>query len=151
MHTRPILFLYEFVLLMSFNLEHYKLETRPTVIVDKRSDTRVPFFLCPKIPLSWMQRTCRLPGRVLHVVIVILHLKNLQKTEQVRFSYPMAMQFGLNRYAVYRGLKALEEAGLIRVIRRKGSSPRITLFFECLCSDLNGTWTQIPNSHEGRS
>jgi hypothetical protein len=51
----------------------------------------------------------------------------LKKSNIVTIPTDRIAEFGMNRYAFYRGLAALERRGLVTVERRRGSMPRITL------------------------
>jgi DNA-binding transcriptional ArsR family regulator len=79
------------------------------------------------IPADWLAAAARLPGKSLHVGIALWHAAGLQSSKTVFFSNVSALRFGLDRNAKYRALIWLEEAGLVRVERKPGRSPRVTL------------------------
>ncbi|HKC93819.1 MAG TPA: hypothetical protein VKB81_07335 [Nitrospira sp.] len=88
----------------------------------------VPYrFIKGPLPLDWMAACGRLPGRALHVGLCLWYLHGLRKEVSVVCSYRVLAEFGVKRHAAYRALKALEQAGLISVIRGPGKSPRVTL------------------------
>jgi hypothetical protein len=79
------------------------------------------------IPLPWLLRAAQLPGRTLHVAIVLRYLAGCAKTPTVPLSTRTLLEFSVGRYAAYRGLLALERAGLVTVERRHGRLPRVTI------------------------
>ena len=84
-------------------------------------------FLCGPIPLNWLSRAAALPGRSLHVAIVVWFMAGLKKTNVVSISNVISLQFGLDRNAKYRALEWLESANLITVERRAGRAPIVTI------------------------
>lgn len=84
-------------------------------------------FLKGPIPLTWLTRAAALPGKSLHVGLTIWFLAGLTQSRTVKLSSIGAASFGVDRYAKYRALRWLEEAGLIVVDRKVGRSPRVTL------------------------
>ena len=77
--------------------------------------------------LNWLTKAARLPGKSLHLAMVLVFLANTANTHQVALSNLVSRQFGLTRNAKYRALGWLEEAGLIRVERKLGRCPVVTL------------------------
>ncbi len=84
-------------------------------------------FLKGPIPLDWLGRAARLPGRSLHVAILLWYAAGLQKTARVSLSNTLARRFGIERNAKYRALRWLEQAGLVSVENNAGQAPRVTL------------------------
>ncbi len=110
------------------NLELFRLPTSPSTpvqpIPQKRKEGK---FLRGPILIDWLQSAGHLPGKALHVGNVLWFLSGVQRSSLVVFSYSLAEKFGVKRHAAYRGLDALEQAGLIKVERGKGKSPRVQL------------------------
>ena len=79
------------------------------------------------VPWGWIAVAAHLPGKSLHVAIALWHAAVLHRADTVSFSNLTAHRFGLDRNSKYRGLTWLEEAGLARIERRLGQSPRVTL------------------------
>ncbi len=90
---------------------------------------RKPFIKGP-IPLAWAQQAAKLPGRTLHVGMVLWFLAGVRKSNQGAVSYTVAKHFGLNRFTVYRGLARLKEANLINLSRKPGRRLNFTLVRE---------------------
>jgi hypothetical protein len=83
-------------------------------------------FLC-HIPWPWVCEAAKLPGRAWHVAAGIWHVAGMEGTRTVQWRPKIGTELGLNYQAFYRGLAALEVAGLIRVERHRGRSPTITI------------------------
>jgi DNA-binding MarR family transcriptional regulator len=79
------------------------------------------------IPWPWLTAAGCLPGKALHVAIVLWHIVGLRKSRTVKWQPSKAKPFGMDRHTLYRALNQLEKAGLISVKRLKGRSPIVTL------------------------
>ena len=95
-------------------------------LLDETSKQFLQAFLDPA-EIDWLTKAARLPGRSLHLAVLLVCLAKAAKTRQVEFSNSASQQFGLDRNAKYRGLCWLEEAGLVRVERKIGRSPAVTI------------------------
>jgi hypothetical protein len=84
-------------------------------------------FLRGPIPLAWLTAAAKLPGKSLHAGIAVWVMADVQNSRVIPLTNVMAVLFGLDRNAKYRALYWLEEAGLVRVARRLGRSPQVTL------------------------
>ena len=84
-------------------------------------------FLKGPIPLSWLCRAARLPGKTLAVALIIWFRAGITSRREVKIGRTQTGLFGIGRKAVYRGLSALESAGLISIKRSVGKSPIITI------------------------
>jgi hypothetical protein len=51
----------------------------------------------------------------------------LKNNRTVPLSMERLLELGVNRFAAYRGLKALEGVGLVRVVRHNGRLSRVEL------------------------
>jgi hypothetical protein len=87
---------------------------------------QVPFLKGP-VPLPWLRVAARLKGRALHVGIALWFLAGLEKSRDVRLAPKALANLGVDRHAGYRGLRALESAGLVSVERHRGRSPRVRI------------------------
>ena len=79
------------------------------------------------MPLAWVQQAAQLPGKALHVGIVLWYWAGITGSLTVALTRPRLKQFGLNHETGRRGLLALEHANLIRIERQERKSPRVTL------------------------
>ena len=84
-------------------------------------------FLRGPIPLSWLRAATVLPGKALAVGLVLWFKAGITKRGEVKMTTKLLHKFGLSRYAGYRGLVALEDAGLVTAVRRRGRCPRVTI------------------------
>ncbi len=75
----------------------------------------------------WFAAVARLPGKALHVGVLLWHLRNLTNSTTVRWRPSKAREFGLSRHATYRGLEAIEAAGLATVKRHVGRCAVVTI------------------------
>ena len=92
----------------------------------RRSHKQARFIKGP-IPLAWIEVAAKLPGKALHVALAICYLAGMNKFKPFRLSHRTLMIFGVSRHAAYRGLRALEMAGLVNVERHPGKNPVITV------------------------
>jgi len=99
------------------------------VLVSKRPPRHKPGekFLKGPIPLNWLAEAGQLRGKALHVAIVLWFQAGLKCLRTVKLSNAVMKRFGVDRYAAYRGLKALENAGLVSVERHAGRLPVVTI------------------------
>jgi hypothetical protein len=97
------------------------------------------YFLRGPIPWKWLAQAARLPGKALHVANVVWFLAGIKSGRTVALSGSVLGDLGVDRYAKYRGLEALEKAGLVSVSRHVGRNPVVTIL------DLGGA---IPQHEE---
>jgi hypothetical protein len=84
-------------------------------------------FLRGPVNAEWIEAAARLSGRALHVAIVCIYLDGFEKTGTVRLKPSARDRFGMDRFAVGRGLKQLGEAGLVSFESKRGKAPVVTL------------------------
>lgn len=84
-------------------------------------------FLKGPIPWSWLAQAARQPGRALHVALVLWFWAGIKGRVEVPMPTTQVRSLGVSRYAAYRGLAALEKAGLVEVRRHRGRTPLVTI------------------------
>jgi hypothetical protein len=85
-------------------------------------------FLKGPIPLSWLTVASKLSGKApLAVALAIWFEAGRRKSKEVRLTTAVIERFGLDRKAKYRGLSALEKAGLVQVRRKPRRNPVVTI------------------------
>src|SRR5271166_241433 len=84
-------------------------------------------FVKGPIPTEWLQKASALPGKAFQMGVVIWYLFGLRKDSTVTLANGLLEQFHISRKAKYRGLRALEAAGLIAVECRNYRNPRVTI------------------------
>jgi hypothetical protein len=133
MHPYSLILLYRYMVggMDPFDLDQLKL---PVGAVGKpKSSNRLPRhkagerFLRGPIPWRWLETAGRLPGKALHVAIALWLLASIKKTRTIRWEPSTAEAWHLNYQAFYRGLAALEGAGLVSVQRHRGRCPIVSI------------------------
>ena len=87
-------------------------------------------FLRGPIPMDWIGAAARATGhgRGFKVAIALWYLSGLNRqSKTVKLSGTVLRDMGVERHAGYRGLAALEQAGLVSVERRSGQSPIVSI------------------------
>jgi hypothetical protein len=79
------------------------------------------------LPLAWLLIAAKLPGRSLHLAIVLWYAAGLSGSSSIHIGNTLCLRFGLDRNAKYRALRSLELAGVITVKRKRGRSPLVTI------------------------
>jgi DNA-binding transcriptional ArsR family regulator len=83
-------------------------------------------FLRGPIPWDWLERAATQSGKALEVGLSLRYLAGLTKRMTVRLCQSR-VGFGLSEQAARRGLRGLEVAGLVSVMRKPGSALIVTL------------------------
>lgn len=94
---------------------------------ERSSPRRGAYFIRGPIPFDWFAAAARLPGKALHVGMMLWFYVGLKKSRRLKFPLTRLIQFGMDRSRASRGLKALERSGLVRVVRGSGRSPEVTV------------------------
>jgi hypothetical protein len=116
-----------------FNPKRFSLGTDKAALAKPYLNEKPPHhksrekFLKGPIPLSWLAYAARLPGKALHVGVVLWFYAGLKHSRTVALPNTTLRSFGVNRNAKYRALTALQNAGLIEVEGQPGCNPRVTL------------------------
>ncbi len=85
-------------------------------------------FLKGPVPMNWLNAAARLPGKALHMGIAVWHLSGLNRSARtVTLTTTVLREMGIRRTTGYRALAALEQAGLVSVVRQPGRAPVVTL------------------------
>jgi hypothetical protein len=84
-------------------------------------------FLKGPIPWSWLERAGGLPGKALQVAMRLWQEAGFTKRRTVRFRLTAMRCMKIGPQAARRGLRNLEQAGLVSVHRKPGKSLEVTL------------------------
>jgi hypothetical protein len=85
-------------------------------------------FLKGPIPLSWLGCAARLSGKApLAVALAIWFQAGRRRTKKVTLTTAVIERFSIERKAKYKGLSALEQAGLVRVHQEGRRNPVVTI------------------------
>ncbi len=111
------------------NIERYRLAgtsvpSSSHIKIDTKSAT---WFLKGPIPGDWLNAASALPGRSLHVGLVIWFKHGLTKMRQFNITRKDRERFNIPDDAYRRGIIHLEKSGLILVKRRKGRPSLISI------------------------
>ncbi len=113
------------------DLNRFRLRGQTTLIPKPRrsgaTSTPRQKFLKGPVPLWWFHAAGVLPGKALHVGVELWYRAGLCRSKVVHFSYKSAKQWGVSRYAAYRALTSLADAGLVAVHRASGRCPVVTI------------------------
>lgn len=104
----------------------------PTIAKGIKISSRSPKvrgeFLKGPIPLDWLGRAAKLPGKAaLATALAIMFEAGRRRSNQVKLTTAILNRFGVNRKAKYRALKQLEGAKLISVVRTPRKNPIVTV------------------------
>jgi hypothetical protein len=84
-------------------------------------------FLKGPIPWTWLERAMRLPGKALHVALVLWREAGCEGNRTVRLCLSGKLPEGLNEQSARRGLQRLSGAGLVSIQRRPGRGLEVTI------------------------
>lgn len=84
-------------------------------------------FLKGPIPMPLISTAAKRPGQSLALYLAIHHQTALTGKQLVTLPSSLLIEMGINKDAKARGLRQLENAGLIRVERVRGRSVRVSL------------------------
>jgi hypothetical protein len=97
----------------------------------ERAKRREKRFVRGPIPLWWVERASRLPGKALAVGMAIWFKSGMTLAgAEVPVTPALVKPFGVTRQAGYRAMRALENVGLIVVSRHRGRCPRVRIVRE---------------------
>jgi hypothetical protein len=120
------------------DVDRFRLDTEHTAIQAVARTTEKPPSFKPKringeflkgpIPLSWLAVAAKLSGKApVAVALAIWFQVGRRRSKEVRLTTAVTERFGIKRKAKYRGLSALEKAGLIQVRRAPRRNPVVTI------------------------
>ncbi len=88
-------------------------------------------FLKGPIPLDWLNNAGKLPGKSLHLALVIRWLVDMNGGKPTKITAKALERFGISPDACSDGLKRLETANLITVKRLPGQRPTVAYRDSC--------------------
>jgi len=115
------------------SLDDRKLPCRPSVgtlrLKETQAQRKASQFLKGPIPLTWLQKAASLPGKALAVALAIQFKRGLNgNNDAIAVTTKLVQKIvEMNRKTLYRAIADLERAGLIKVERQRGQSPRVTI------------------------
>ncbi len=85
------------------------------------------FFIKGPIPWRWVLKAMALPGKALHVALLLWQRRGMAKGRAVHLCLTTTPQSGIPTRTAQRAMAALEKAGLVQVERRPGSGLNVTI------------------------
>ena len=100
-----------------------------------RKGPRPPFIkivgaFYPPVPDAWLETARRLPGKALKIASILWRKSVMLDGAAVNITSNDLIEMNVDRSAKRRALDALESAGLIRVERRNGANPIVTVIHD---------------------
>jgi hypothetical protein len=84
-------------------------------------------FIMGPLPEQWLVLASQLPGKALEVGLCLWKVARMTKRMQVRIGSDVVERWGIGRMPKARALRALQNAGLIRIDQERGKLGLITL------------------------
>jgi hypothetical protein len=88
---------------------------------------KAELFLRGPIPLAWLGSAAALPGKALNIGIALWWLQGMAKGKPFKLTKLALKTLNVERDAASVALGRLEQAGLIRVARKPGQRPTISM------------------------
>lgn len=96
------------------------------LLVPKGKKRTAPFLRGP-IPVAWLEKAGKLPGKALHIGISLWFLRGVTKSDTFPFNQNRQERYGVKRDAARRGMNALLNAGLITMKAMPGRRLLVTI------------------------
>lgn len=116
-----------------FNLDDFRADPADPDTVPNRAPKRPPrhrqgeAFLKGPIPWCWLLQAAKLPGKALHVALLLWREAGCSKKRTVRFRQSSGAEFGFHADTTKRGLRALAAAGLVKIRTLPGRALEVTI------------------------
>lgn len=88
---------------------------------------KAELFLRGPIPLAWLGSAASLPGKTLNVGIALWWLHGMAKGKPFKLTQKSLQTLNVERDAASAALVRLEQVGLIRVVRKPGRRPTVSM------------------------
>jgi hypothetical protein len=99
------------------------------VVSHPRSPRIAGQFLRGPIPMAWLEKAAKLPGKGPLAVALVIRFESGRtgNAQAVKLTNPLVAKLCVSRKSKYTALEALEEAGLVTVVRELKKSPVVTI------------------------
>lgn len=91
------------------------------------SNPKKKLFLRGPVPMDWLSQAAELPGKTLNVALAIWWINGMTQSESFKLTRKSLSLLCIKRDAASTSLKRLEGAGLIKVQRKVGQRPVISI------------------------
>ena len=98
-----------------------------TIALGRAHTRQLGRFLKGPIPLVPLATAARLPGKALSLFLAVHHQTTLTGKSTVTLPAGLLVDFGVNKDSKARGLRELEQAGLVSLQHRRGCAARVKL------------------------
>ena len=113
-------------LMLAMNEQWSEIEVETTATRNRIERMSVRFLKGP-IPMPEIIAATNLPGKALAIYLAIRHQVDMRKQSEVAVPKALLEEMGIDRDSKSRGLKVLEQVGLIEVVRKPGCSALVRL------------------------
>ena len=96
-------------------------------ILKKKHEEKVFFFLHRSVSIEWFQRLIRMGACPIRVGLILRFKMVLEGKETITLTTSGLSTFGISRQQKWKGLRALEKEGLVKIESRPGKNPMVTL------------------------
>ena len=86
-------------------------------------------FIKGPIPMDWVEKVAKLPGKALNVAMAICWLHGMAKGKPIKLTKKALNYLNVSRDAAGDAVKRLEEAGLIHATRSHGRCHVVSVLF----------------------
>ena len=93
----------------------------------KKKEPEKCLFIRGPVPVAWMAKANELKPSASQIGLILWHLVGMKKDRTVVLTNKKLKDFHLSRVKKYIGLRALEEAGLVKVQWRQKANPIVTI------------------------
>jgi hypothetical protein len=97
---------------------------------EAKSLRRDRHFIKGPLPMRWIVRAARLPGKAVQVGLALWFMRGMVGNEPIKLSTDLLGRFNVGRKAAYRALARLEGDGLIWAERGPGRLPRVSIIVQ---------------------
>ena len=108
------------------NPDECRLERKiPTVTTSRRQHQLKKRFIQGPIPLTWIQRMSAMSAKTVVLALLLWYRRGFGG--EIKLTNALLQEFGVSRASKYRGLRQLEQAGLVHVSRKEGKNPIVEI------------------------
>lgn len=102
-------------------------ENNQSKVTAQKKPTTNKYFIKGPIPWNWICSAAQCTGKTLQVALAIHFLSGLTRSKTVKLPNKIMLQLGVDRHSKYRAINKLESENLIKVTRKQGQAPTITI------------------------
>lgn len=100
-------------------------------LLQKQNQKKSEKFIKGPIQMAWLTEACKLTKSAMKVALAICFLRGIYGDTWFRLGSTTTKKFSIDRQAKSRGLKELEQVGLIVIKQKQGAIPQIKMLNVC--------------------